>query len=219
MRYGERMISNGADQSGGDALPPTRLGVAITGHRAGNSANDANRLAIEATLGRIVDTITEVLARQQEVTAPARLHSLLANGADLLAVEHALERGWEIVAPLPFGFVLNTAINAHPGTAEDAVALLEGRPCSDPRAAEFAARAHALARQAKRFELAECEVQVRTLHVRTLRRPDDGFAAREFVDIASECAATAGKVMIEQSDAVVAIWDGVTPVPSVAPAT
>lgn len=90
VRYGERMISNGADQSGADALPPTRLGVAITGHRAGNSAYDANRLAIEATLGRIVDTITEVLARQQEVTAPARLHSLLANGADLLAVEHAL---------------------------------------------------------------------------------------------------------------------------------
>jgi hypothetical protein len=211
VRYGEGMGYRGADLSGVDALPPARLGVAITGHRAGHPVFDANRGGIEAALGLIVDTMTAVVARQPQPAAPARLHSLLANGVDLLAVDHALRQGWEVVAPLPFGLALNTAINAHPACADDAEALLRGEACSDPVASAYAERARGLAGRARRFELAECDEQVAALLLRTLRTPDDAFAAREFVAIASERAAMAGRVMIEQSDLLVAIWDGTTP--------
>ncbi len=205
------MRSSGGDLSGAIALPPARLSVAITGHRSNNSAFNANRARIEAALAGIFATIDTVVAGQRDIVAPTRLHSLLAHGADLLAVEHALARGWEVVAPLPFGLLLNTAINAHPASPENALALLEGRACSDPQAAAFAAQIHALAQKTKRFELAEQDEHVAALFLAMLQAPDSVLDARVFATIASERAAMAGRVMIEQSDLVIAIWDGITP--------
>jgi hypothetical protein len=48
------------------------------------------------------------------------------DGLDQMAAGQALSRGWELVAPLPFGRTLNAAINALPTTAAEARFLLTG---------------------------------------------------------------------------------------------
>lgn len=209
-RYGIAMNPGQADLSGAQALPPARLGIAITGHRVGNAAFDTNLDAIQAALSGICSTIDQVVSRHEHA-APVRLNALFANGSDLLAVDEAFARAWEIVAPLPFGLRLNTAINAHPRTATEARALIAGEASGDPLASAYAARVEALASGATRFELAEQDEQVAALFVATLDNPADDIAARAFSAVASERAAMAGKVMIEQSDLLIAIWDGVTP--------
>lgn len=140
---------------GSIALPLARLCVGITGHRYSNAVFNQNHAEVDAVLGRIFDTFDAVLSRQSDPVASTRLHSLLAHGADLMAVEHALRRGWDVSAPLPFGLALNSAINAHPETAEDALAIIAG---AAPACAEAGARAdhiRNLAARALCFELAE----------------------------------------------------------------
>ena len=78
-------------------------------------------------------------------------------------------------------------------------------------ASAYAAGVETLASGATRFELAEPDEQVAALFVATLDNPADDIAARAFSAVASERAAMAGKVMIEQSDLRIAIWDGVMP--------
>ena len=209
-RYGIAMNPDQAELSGAQALPPARLGIAITGHRVGNAAFDTNLGAIQTALSEICSTIEQVVS-SHEHTAPVRLNALFANGSDLLAVDEAFARGWEIVAPLPFGLRLNTAINAHPRSAAEARALIAGDASGEPVASAYAARVEALANGATRFELAEQDEQVAALFLATLDNPADDMAARAFSAVASERAAMAGKVMIEQSDLLIAIWDGVTP--------
>jgi hypothetical protein len=193
------------------ALPPARLCIAITGHRESNAAFAANRAGIEATLASVFGAADAVTARQTDAVGVTRLLSLLAHGADLIAVGQALSRGWEIVAPLPFGLDLNIAINADPENAGDAEALLTGQPVSDGALAKRAVHIREVATHAQLFELAEEDAKISRLFVDMLRAPKNTLAARAFANGASDRVATAGRVMIEQSDLLVAIWDGVTP--------
>lgn len=196
---------------GSIALPLARLCVGITGHRYSNSVFNRNHAAVDAVLGRIFDIFDAVLSRQSDPIAPTRLHSLLAHGADLMAVEQALRRGWDISAPLPFGLELNSAINAHPETADDALAIIAGEA---PACAEAGARAEhirSLAARALCFELAEQDEAITHLFVEALRSPHDPATATAFATIGSERAAAAGRIMIEQSDVLIAVWDGITP--------
>lgn len=210
-RYDKPMTPSNADLPGALALPSARLSLAITGHRSDHPVFAANGAAIESALQTLFQTIDRVARAQSDIVAPTRLHSLLAHGTDLIAVEQALHHSWEIVAPLPFGLALNLAINAHPETEADAQALLQGLPCSNARTAAYATQIHGLAQKARRFELAEQDDHVTTLFLSTLRDPHDLSAARAFTALASERAAMAGRVMIEQSDALIAVWDGTTP--------
>lgn len=205
------MNAIGAKPAAAIALPPARLHLGITGHRGSNPAFDANKAEIETAFARLFDMVDTATARQDERVATTRLHSLLAHGTDLLAVEQALGRSWEVVAPLPFGLRLNAAINAHPATPEDAAALLEGRACADRAAADFAAHIASIAHQAKLFELAEQDEAIEALFLSALSAPDDAAAAHAFATLVSERTAIAGRVMIEQSDLVIAVWDGITP--------
>lgn len=193
------------------ALPPARLCIAITGHRESNTAFANNRAAIEASLSAVFDSAESAVEAQTDAVGVTQLASLLAHGADLVAVGQANARGWDIVAPLPFGLDLNIAINADPENADDAEALLQDRLVNDPGLASRAAHIRSFAGHARLFELAEEDAKVTQLFVEMLRRPEDPIAARGFSNIASDRVASAGRVMIEQSDVVVAIWDGVTP--------
>jgi hypothetical protein len=205
-----RMNKPAACMSDSIALPPARLCIAITGHRESNAAFAANRAGIEGTLASVFGAADAVTARQSDAVGVTRLLSLLAHGADLIAVDQALSRGWEIVAPLPFGLDLNIAINADPENAADAGALLAKQPVSDSALAKRAAHIRDVASHARLFELAEEDAKVSRLFVDMLRAPEDALAARAFANGASDKVATAGRVMIEQSDLLVAIWDGVT---------
>ncbi|RYZ13575.1 MAG: hypothetical protein EON61_06775 [Alphaproteobacteria bacterium] len=110
-------------------IPPARLNLAVTGHREGNAAFAANRSRIEIILTEILGIIADAVQAEAShgAVATTRLHSMLAEGFDLMVAEQALARKWELVAPLPFGLDLNIAINALPATADDARAMIAGR--------------------------------------------------------------------------------------------
>ncbi|MFN3748934.1 MAG: hypothetical protein ACK4SJ_09645 [Sphingorhabdus sp.] len=205
------MAGKGAHIPDNLGLPLPRLCLAITGHREANAAFAQNRPAIATTLARLFNSADSVVSRQVGNSAPSRLFSLLAHGADLLAVDAALARQWEVIAPLPFGLDLNIAINADPSTAEEARALLEGKNVDNPAVEARARHIRNAATSARLFELAEADEEIAKALLLSLQHGADGQFSRSFSDLASSRVAMAGRVMIEQSDLLIAIWDGVTP--------
>lgn len=191
--------------------PLPRLTLGVTGHRSGNPGFVANQDAISQAIDRLFGALDTLLVAEEASLGPlasTRLHTLLACGVDLLSAASARERGWQIVAPLPFGRQLNLAINALPREAADARSLLEGRPAADP---QTAARASAIAGWygvARLFELADRDAAIAPLYLAHLADPADAALAEAFTAQNSERAALAGRVMIEQSDLLVAVWDG-----------
>jgi hypothetical protein len=192
-------------------LPLPRLCLAITGHRESNAAFAANREAVARSLAMLFDAADAVTKKQGGSAAPTRLFSLLAHGADLMAVDYALAREWEITAPLPFGLDLNVAINADPETADEFDALLRQMPFSNPQLAKRAAHIRDVAARARLFELAEADAAITHAYRVMLSLKADPMSPRRFSDVVSGRVAAAGRVMIEQSDALIAIWDGVAP--------
>lgn len=190
--------------------PSVRLCIGVTGHREANPAFAAHRAEIETALTQVLDRIAAAVA-SEPATAATRLHCLLADGVDQLAAASALARGWELVAPLPFGLALNIAINAHVVTAADGRALLahdESACSTDVR--ERAERIRALAARGRLFELADRDDFIAKLFLASLDNPSDARKAATFAGESSLRVALAGRVMIEQSDLLVAIWDGAT---------
>jgi hypothetical protein len=193
--------------------PKIRLSLGVTGHRSSNVAFAANRAAIEATLQEIFSKIDAATAQAFDkqpgsTTAKTRLHSLLVDGLDQLAAHQGLELGWDLVAPLPFGRALNTAINSNPKDGTECRALLfKSGACS----VETRARAdaiEALIGKAQVFELAEQDDQIAKLYLDMKEAPEAVGKAQAYSFAASQRVASAGQVMIEQSDFVIGIWDG-----------
>ena len=191
----------------GPAAPPVGLSLGITGHRASNQAFAANHHRIEATLGQIFDLVD---AASAGATAPVRVHCLLAEGADHLAARGAQMRGWDLVAPLPFGRNLNIAINALPHNVADAEALLAGNDAADDATQMRARTIRELTASAHCFQLSERDGLLARLYIEKLTRPSDLVAAQAFAVRCSARVALAGRILIEQSDIVIGIWDGVS---------
>lgn len=208
----------GIDSARGNhpAAPPPprlRLNLGVTGHREANPDFSANHARIAAVLddlfGAIAAAAAGVRAPQDGAQpAPMRLHTLLADGADHRAANAALARGWELVAPLPFGRRLNTAINARPKTPEDARALLAGAAAADPETRAWAETIEDLARSSRLFELADRDAVVTAHFLAHLETPHDIGRTQLLTAIVAERVALAARVMIEQSDILVAVWDG-----------
>lgn len=196
-----------------EAPPPPlpRLCLGVTGHRTGNAAFSANRPAVEAALAALFARIGD-LAEQERAAlgklAPVRLHSLLATGVDQLAARIAVERGWEVIAPLPFGRALNLAINAIPASEADVRALLAGEQPGDAEVAQAGAAIAQACAAARLFELADADEAMTALFLDHLTHPADQAKAALWNAECSARAALAGRVMIEQSDLLVAVWDG-----------
>lgn len=186
--------------------PPIGLSIGVTGHRIGNAAFGANRERIERVLAEILDSI----AAAAPAAGSIRLHCLLADGVDQIAARHALNRGWDLVAPLPFGRNLNVAINAMPNTVADAQALAAGQSASDPATEARAAAIRDLAGSARLFELAERDPLLHRLFIDKLSAPTDIGTAQAFAARCSARVALAGRILIEQSDLVIGVWDGVS---------
>jgi len=192
--------------------PRVRLSVGITGHRDTNAAYAAHRDQVREVIENLFDGMDRLVAAESGSIGPmgtTRLHSLLVSGTDQVAADGALRRGWELVAPLPFGRMLNLAINAHPATNADAEALLGGR---EPQCDDTNARAGAIARfyeQARTFELADKDEAIRSLFLHLLANPEDQAGQQTLDALIAEQVRLAGRVMIEQSDLIIAVWDGV----------
>jgi hypothetical protein len=195
-----------------------RLCVGVTGHRHDNPLFAARRGRIEAALAQILDLIDAAVATEAGMPgaalAPTRLHSLLADGADQMAAAAALARGWELIAPLPFGATLNAAISAQPADAAETTALLYGGTTQlHTLRAEVRERVeaiHRLAARARLFELADRDAAIAALLLAKQRDPADRRTAQVLDAEVSLRVALASRVMVEQSDFVVAIWDGTT---------
>ncbi len=187
-----------------------RLSFGITGHRNSNASYRDNVDRVEAALASLMDAFE---SGSNDNIKP-RLHALLALGADLLAVEIALQKGWQVAAPLPFGKALNAGVNAGPGSADEAIALLEGRfdACSDTVAAD-AKRIAEAAERATCLQLAERDAPITALFLASFDSANNPDAAQNFAVAASERAAQAGQIMIEQIDLLLAVWDGHSPGP------
>lgn len=184
------------------------LALGITGHRASNPAFSAHAPAIAAALEALFAQIDAIADRLPGQRGAVRLHSLLVDGTDQIAARSALARGWELAVPMPFGPALNCAINAHPQTLADVEALLAGRPAADPAVEAKAAAIRAVTAKASLFALADRDAAIEGLWRASLAAPEDRAAARAFDALASDNVALAGRVMIERTDLVIAVWDG-----------
>jgi hypothetical protein len=197
--------------------PQARLCVGVTGHREVHSSYAAKRADITQALDEalsLMDAAVRALRERGTDVAATRLHSLLADGTDLQAANGALQRQWELVAPLPFGLALNVAINAGPASVEDARALLGGPAAlaqvRDDAVRERAAALFAAAAQARCFELADRDDLMTQLYLEKLAHRENTRDEATFSAESSLRVARAARVMIEQSDLVIAVWDGVT---------
>ena len=199
----------------GLSAPTPYLDIGITGHRSGHPVFSANRDAIAESLATLLTRLEELAHKEtgavETANAPhLRMHSLLAYGADIMGVHAAAERGWIVTAPLPFGRALNLAINAQPANLAAVDALLNGATIGDPATADRAAEITAIAGKVQLFELAEQDHEVEALYRAHLTNPGDEAAKHAFVAICSDRAAMAARVMVEHSDLLIGIWDGVT---------
>jgi hypothetical protein len=198
-----------------EAPPPprVRLNLGVIGHRKDNPVFAANCARIARALNEIFDAIAAFLdtvptSGVQCAMAPVRLHSMLADGADQLAAEAALARGWELVAPLPFGRALNLAINARPASAAEARVLLAGDDTVDKELLKRAQAIRSLCKTARVFELGDADETIAAQYLAMLEAPGDITAAQRYSAHASERVALAARVLIEQSDIIIGMWDG-----------
>lgn len=192
-------------------VPPLpRLSLGVTGHRSTNAALAGNLAGVTAALEAVFARIDADLGSVAVALAPTRLHNLLVDGVDQIAADAAIARGWELIAPLPFGRDLNRAINALPDDPADAEALIAGGEAGDPEVQARALAIGAITGQAQLFELAERDAVLSELFLARLRAPNDPAAVQAWSFAVSERVALASRVMIEQSDLIIGIWDGAT---------
>ncbi|MEM8724143.1 MAG: hypothetical protein AAGE86_01340 [Pseudomonadota bacterium] len=194
-------------------LPQPVLSIGVTGHRSSHPSFPADPASLDAAIQDCLEVIErEAKAAQidglSDPNQRFRLVTLLADGTDHLAADAALAREWEVAAPLPFGSDLNRAINAQPKDAADARTMLSGKVPSDPACASRADAIRELSNQAIKFELAEQDAEIERCFLATLDAPQDSDLAAAFIHQASQRAGLAGRILIEQSDVLIAVWDG-----------
>lgn len=202
-------MTTSAAQAPGEPRPTLSIGV--TGHRANHPSWPSDTSALKAVTEEIFGII-EAAGAESEAEIGSRVGhrqvGLLADGADQLMAEAATARGWSLMAPLPFGRRLTTALACQPMPAEDYDAILSGKP---PASAEVAARTDSLAGwldRAHLFELADADRMLIDLFALARNQPRESDAAQAFAERASQRYALAGAVMIDHSDFLIAVWDG-----------
>ncbi len=193
--------------------PKVRVSVGVTGHRAAHPLYSANSLRITDAMAAIFDAIDQAADSAPrllgpESRAPTRLHTLLVDGTDQAASKLALQREWELVSPLPFGQRLNLAINALPDNAKDARALIAGVDPENPETMSRVEGIQTVARQARLFQLADQDEAIAALYLEHLEDRNDFSKAQSFALESAQRAALAGRILIEQSDIIIAVWDG-----------
>lgn len=201
-------LDNSQGLASTDALRLFSIGV--TGHREGNVSYDAHADAIRDAFSTLVDAISDRLAALEGKVPPdLRLVTNLAHGSDLMAAEVALEKGIRVLAPLPFGKSLNLALNT-PGIGLEEAARIAGGALPDGEAqnAHFA-RHCAVFESAQCFELADQDKRLREQLERLAADPSSRNVQQDFDNLLAKRSMAASQITVEQSDLIVAIWDGV----------
>lgn len=197
-------------------MPAVTLAIGATGHRSGHPSFPTDPTELDVAIGTLITRLEEAVnktaihSQQAIADRSCRLVTLLADGVDQMAARIALARDWELTAPLPFGLALNVAINAQPESDADAQAILDGKAASNDTVQERAAAIRELAEAAKLFELADQDDALEPLFLAMCEHPEDADAVSAFVHEGSRRAGLAGRILIEQSDILIAVWDGAT---------
>ncbi len=128
--------SSGPSSRGPPRLPFV-LSVGVTGHRADvlpAGSVDPLRARIRDVLLLVAEAGRDLLRKEQDCFAalPPRMRfvSPIADGADQIAAEVALDLGWELQAVLPFGRAEYRASLANSGARERFDRLLERATCA-----------------------------------------------------------------------------------------
>ena len=128
-------VENGPIRAGPPAIPFV-LSVGVTGHRAEVLAEgDVERLRqrIRETLQQLEDAGRALLEREHDCFAPGppqlRFVSPIADGADQITAELALELGWELQAIIPFARDVYRASLADNAARERFDALIARATC------------------------------------------------------------------------------------------
>lgn len=162
------VVNDGADPSVRSWLPHPSLSIGVTGHRL-ERLGEINLGAVSAAVSGLLGAIEGAVRNSCPLpTAPSlRLVTALAQGADSIAADAALARGWELDVVLPFARETYTT----------------DFPEGQPRAAYegLLGAAHAV------FELPGDR-----------KAPDGSAVAYE----------RAGRIVLAQSDLLIAVWDG-----------
>ncbi|TRD11933.1 hypothetical protein FGU71_08745 [Erythrobacter insulae] len=185
----------------------------MTGHRSSHPSFPNDPSALEAAISALLDQIQRSAIRApiaglDDTAREFRIITLLADGADHMAAHEAIKREWPVVAPLPFGQDLNTAINAQPKTGSDARAILRGTDPEDDATRARVAAIRDLADKAQVLELADQDEIITPAFLAACETPEDPAIVSEFVHLGSRRAELAGRILIEQSDILIAVWDG-----------
>lgn len=195
-------------------VPSSCVSVGVTGHRASYPSYRANAAAIEAELARVLALVETAAAGDAAASGSSgvrmRMVTLLADGADQSAALVALERGWQLACPIPFGRKLNEAMNGGATSPAQVRRLLAGEACGDAAVDRSVASIRDLAGRASLFELADQDDRMTQLLLARLDAPADAELARLLAAETSKRVALAGGILIEQSDIIVAVWDGRT---------
>jgi hypothetical protein len=182
--------------------------LGVTGHRATHPLFSENSAALGQTLASVLDLLSRAIADEIGANglARTRVHTMLADGADQLAAREALHRGWEIVVPLPVNANLYCAINARASHEGDAKAVLARQTPENAEVAERAATLREFLEKASLFELRDADAAIEALFLQTLAsdRPRASYDAA-----LSSRVALAARVIVEQADILIAVWDGV----------
>lgn len=189
--------------------PAPALSIGVTGHRRVHPSYPTDDTTLLAAIERVF-RIIEARSRAHGAARATRLHTLLADGTDQEAADLALALGWELVAPLPFGRALNRTIVAHPDDADEARRLIAGARPLDPARAALTDPIIRLEEEALVFEIADRDGVIGDLLVRRIEDPGNTALSNQYLFETARRFALGARVIVEQSDLLVAVWDGVT---------
>ncbi|MEO1221753.1 MAG: hypothetical protein AAFY42_10455 [Pseudomonadota bacterium] len=189
-------------------LPVPKFAVGVTGHRAAHPSYPHDPSGLREVLKEILSTIEAGLPGVDAAHSSPRLLTLLSDGTDHLAANLAIDREWDLVVPLPFGRRLNNAINSGSADPESLRSILAGESLDNEETAQKVAAIEALADQSAVFELADNDDSIEALLLRAAERPDDQVAQSAFAAATARRVSLAGRIIIEQSDLIIAVWDG-----------
>ena len=186
--------------------------IGVTGHRHGNASFDANHQRIEGAVSKMLASIN---GRLNSLAAPecaqTRIITNMAQGCDLMVAKLALGMKLPVFAPLPFGRKLNAALNLLQQDWAGSLAVAGGRePQSESEQRNWNDLSAAMA-QVSCFALADEDALLTSYLQRLAGTASDAKLLQEFENLVAKRTRAASLVTVEQSDVLLAIWDGVSP--------
>ncbi|WP_432200665.1 hypothetical protein ACRAQ7_14160 [Erythrobacter sp. W53] len=194
----------------GFAAPTRILSIGVTGHREGNATFGKNRAAIEQAISTLLSSINQKIVSSSS-TAKVRLVTNLANGCDLMASQTAAKLDFDLIAPLPFGSDVNLALNMLSTDWPSTASIADGNEPKDTKELANWSALKCAYDNAICFELCDQDTALKHYLKKLAANGDDRKLRLEFESLVGKRTKLASRITVEQSDILLAIWDGASP--------